>query len=79
MLSDFLQRMYTTKKTRFSNKFSQPYWQESVDGDSFFSQSRFYAYAVSNIYPFKGRGSIVVRAHAFHAEGLWLESDPMMP
>ena len=29
----------------FSNEFSQHYWQESFDGDSFASQSRFDAYA----------------------------------
>ena len=29
----------------FSNEFSQCYWQESFDGDSFASQSRFDAYA----------------------------------
>ena len=30
----------------FSNEFSQHYWQESFDGDSFVSQSRFDAYAI---------------------------------
>ena len=30
----------------FSNEFSQHYWQESFDGDSFASQSRFDAYAI---------------------------------
>ena len=29
----------------FSNEFSQLYWQESIDGDSFVSQARFDAYA----------------------------------
>ena len=29
----------------FSNEFSQHHWQESFDGDSFASQSRFDAYA----------------------------------
>ena len=30
----------------FSSEFSQRYWQESFDGDSFVSQSRFDAYAM---------------------------------
>ena len=30
-----------TTKTRFSNEFSQHYWQKSFNGDSFASQSRF--------------------------------------
>ena len=34
-----------TSKTRFSNEFSQYYWQESFYGDSFVSLSRFDAYA----------------------------------
>jgi len=34
-----------TTRTRFSDEFSQHYWQESFDGDSFASQSRFDAYA----------------------------------
>ena len=33
-----------TTKTRLSNDFSQHYWQESFNGDSFVSQSRFDAY-----------------------------------
>ena len=38
-----------TTKTHFSNEFSLHYWQESFDGDSFVSQSRFDAYSsVSN-------------------------------
>ena len=35
-----------TTKTCFSNEFSQQYWQESFDGDSFVNQSRFGAYAI---------------------------------
>ena len=34
-----------TIKTRLWNEFSQHYWQESFDGDSFVSQSKFDAYA----------------------------------
>ena len=34
-----------TPKTRFLNEFSHFYWQESFDGDSFVSQSRFDVYA----------------------------------
>ena len=34
-----------TTKIHFSNEFSQHYWQESFDGDSFVSQSRFDTYA----------------------------------
>ena len=32
----------------FSNEFSQNYWQESFDGDSFVSKSSFDAYACQN-------------------------------
>ena len=35
-------------KTRFSNEFSQHYWLESIDGDSFASQSRLDVYAILN-------------------------------
>ena len=40
--------LFTTKTcfSTFSNEFSQHYWQESFDGDSFLSQSRMDAYVV---------------------------------
>ena len=37
---------FFTTKTRCSNEFSQHDWQESFDGDSFVSQSKFDAYAI---------------------------------
>ena len=43
---------YFTTKTRFSIEFSQHYWQESFDGDSFVSQSRFDAYVVCTTFHF---------------------------
>ena len=49
----FRKRAQFNTKTRsqcFSNEFSQYYWQESFDGDSFVSQSRFDAYATHSIY-----------------------------
>ena len=50
VLSVFVQRKYTFyHKTRFSmlsERILVNYWQESFDGDSFVSQSRFDAYVV---------------------------------
>ena len=49
VLSVFSQRKYTIyHQTHFSNEFSQHYWPESFDGDSFVSQSRLDAYAILN-------------------------------
>ena len=47
-LSVFFRKESTifTTKTRFSNEFSQHYWQQPFDGDSFVSQLRFDAYAI---------------------------------
>ena len=48
----------------FSNEFSQHYWQESLDGDSFASQSGFDAYAISAGQPTASR-TLVNYCHYF--------------
>ena len=48
----------------FSNEFSQRYWQESFDGDSFASQSRFDAYACGTTMADTSVGKANIRVFA---------------